>query len=328
MARVYLDQNKWISLLREQSDGNTGRNSSLARLRQLVEENEVVCPMSVIHLVETASASNRGGRVNDMFDLMLELSQNQMMAPFTVVRVEEIDTKVDEMMGRDASIDGKIVGQGLAFSVGGRHYDVVSDSGELDEEVREELVEAVESNWASESLLEDEEIRDSLGSREYEEKLVDRLEKIRCENEEQFNDNDNRRRQEVLGFFSEDVIPEVLRKIQSELISAPSDTINPQTDHEISQERLESEEYALEWIKDFPAIYTCVNLTVERDIQRHRDIQPNDLNDIMALSVAIPYCDIVVTENFWAHIASQVGVDELYDTEVSSNIEQVFDTFA
>jgi hypothetical protein len=112
------------------------------------------------------------------------------------------------------------------------------------------------------------------------------------------------------------------------LITAPSDTVNPQIDHGISQERLESEEYAFEWIQDFPAIYTHVNLTVERDIQRHRDIQPNDLNDIMALSVAIPYCDVVVTENFWAHIASQVGVDDLYNTEVTSNIEEVFETFA
>ena len=328
MARVYLDQNKWISLLREQSNGNTGSDSTIARLRQLVEENEVVCPMSVIHLVETASASNRGGRVDDMFDLMLDFSQNQMMAPFTVVQEDEIGTKVDEMLGRDASMDGKVVGQGLAFSLGGRHYHVSSESGELDEEVREELLEAVESDWASELLLEDEEIRDTLGSREYEEELVDRLEEIRNENEEQFSDNDNRRRHEVLGYFSEEVIPDVLQRFQRELITAPSDTVNPQTDHGISQERLESEEYAFEWIQDFPAIYTHVNLTVERDIQRHRDIQPNDLNDIMALSVAIPYCDVVVTENFWAHIASQVGVDDLYNTEVTSNIEEVFDTFA
>ena len=327
MARVYLDQNKWISLLREQSNGNTGNDSSLARLRQFVEETDVVCPMSVIHLIETASASNRGGRVDDMFDLMLELSQNQMMAPFTVVRDEEIDAKVDEMLGRDASMDGNVVGQGLAFSVGGRHYDVVSESGELNEEVRGELLEAVESDWASELLLDDEEIRDSLGSREYEEELVDRLEEIRSENEEQFNDNDNRRRHEVLGYFSEEVIPEVLRKVQVELITAPADTVHLQMDHGISQERLESEEYAFEWIQDFPAIYTHVNLTVERDIQRHRDIQPNDLNDIMALSVAIPYCDVVVTENFWAHIASQVGVDDLYNTEVASDIEEVFGAF-
>lgn len=284
--------------------------------------------MSVIHLVETASASNRDGRVDDMFDLMLELSQNEMMAPFTVVRDEEIDTKVDEMIGRDASMDGKVVGQGIAFSMGGRHYDVVSESGELDEEVRKELLETVESDWASELVLEDEEIRDSLGSREHEEELVDRLEEIREENEEQFNDNANRRKHEVLGYFSEEVIPEVLQKVQIELIIAPADSVNPQMDHRISQERLESEEYAFEWIQDFPAIYTHVNLTVERDLQQHRDIQPNDLNDLMALSVAIPYCDVVVTENFWAHIASQVGVDELYNTKVTSDIEEVFDKFA
>lgn len=184
----------------------------MARLRQLVGENEVVCPISVIHLVKTASASNKDRRVDDMFDLMLKLSQKEMMAPFTVVRGEEIDTKVDEMMGRDASMDDKVVGQGIAFSVGGRHYDVVSESGELDEEVREELLETVESDWASELVLEDEEMQDFLGSREHEEELVDRLEEIRKENEEQFNDNANRRKHEVLGYFSEEVIPKYCKK--------------------------------------------------------------------------------------------------------------------
>jgi len=44
--------------------------------------------------------------------------------------------------------------------------------------------------------------------------------------------------------------------------------------------------------------------------------------------VAIPYCDVVVTENFWAHIASQVGVDDLYNTEVESDVDEVFEPFA
>lgn len=315
--RVYLDQNKWISLLRN--------DSNLEKIRERVDDGEIVCPISLIHLVETASYSKANGSVDNMFDLMLEISQNYTMAPLTVVREEEIGNKVDEMLGRDTSMDGKVVGQGIAFSLGGRHYDVVSESGEIDEEIREKLLESVESEWASEFALNSEDIRETLGSREYEEELVDELEEIREENEKKFNDNSKRRKHEVVGYFQEYVIPEVLQRYWKELVTAPADTLNPNIDHGMSQERLESEEYAYEWIQDFRAVYTHVNLTVSRDLQKHRNIKPNDLNDIMALSVAIPYCDTVVTEGFWENLSSQSELGELYDTNVTSDIEDVFD---
>lgn len=323
--RVYLDQNKWISLLREHVNDADNDESMLSRLRELVEEGEIVCPLSLIHLIETASYSDDES-VDEMFDLMLDLSLNRTMAPMPVVREEEVETKADEWLGRDTSMEGKVVGEGLAFAVGGRHYDVVSESGELDDELRDELLDAVESEWASELLLESEELRESMGSREYEQELVEDLEEVREENEQNFDDNSERRKHEVMGYFRQFVIGDVIQRRLEELATAPAETIDSDLGHGVSQERLESEEYAWEWIQDFPAIYTHVSLTTARDLQSHRDIHPNDLNDIMALSVAIPYCDTVVTENFWTDLSRQVGLGELYDTNVTADMEDVFDS--
>lgn len=325
--RVYLDQNKWISLLKEHVNGVDGTESTLSRLRELVEEGEIVCPLSLIHLIETSSYSDKES-VDEMFDLMLDLSLNRTIAPMTVVRDEEIKNKVDEWTGRDSSIEGKVVGDGLAFALGGRHYDIVSESGELDDEIRSELLDAVESEWATSEILDSESVREEFGSREHEQEFVQELEEGRKENEETFEDNDRRRKHEVLGYFNEFVVPEVIQKQFQELAKMSNNEQRDILDHDIPMERLESEEYAWDWVKEFPAVYTHVSLTSERDLQKHRDIDGNDLNDIMALSVAIPYCDTVVTENFWTHLSQQVGLDELYDTNVTTDIEDAFDVVA
>jgi|SRR5271166_1888994 len=49
---------------------------------------------------------------------------------------------------------------------------------------------------------------------------------------------------------------------------------------------------------------------VEREMRRLRHANPqkqwdgNDLNDVTALSIAVPYCDVVVTERQWTHLAA------------------------
>jgi hypothetical protein len=57
---------------------------------------------------------------------------------------------------------------------------------------------------------------------------------------------------------------------------------------------------------------------------RHQDGQtkwePNDLEDLSALSIAIPYCDVVVTEKQWVHLARRAGLDSRLQTVVVANV--------
>lgn len=52
--------------------------------------------------------------------------------------------------------------------------------------------------------------------------------------------------------------------------------------------------------------------------QQHRQWSLHDLHDVIALSVAIPYCDVVVTENQWRHLAKTENLDREYNTRVVS----------
>lgn len=60
---------------------------------------------------------------------------------------------------------------------------------------------------------------------------------------------------------------------------------------------------------------------------RHRNVQQSwtasDLNDINALSGAVVYCDIVVTERQWAHHLNKEGLPQLHGTTVISDLKDL-----
>ena len=49
----------------------------------------------------------------------------------------------------------------------------------------------------------------------------------------------------------------------------------------------------------------------------------NDLNVLSALGITIAYCDIVVTERHWAHVAHVEGTDSRLQTTVISDLTEL-----
>lgn len=62
---------------------------------------------------------------------------------------------------------------------------------------------------------------------------------------------------------------------------------------------------------------------------RHENAQMGwnrgDLADMNALSVAIIYCDVVVTERRWTHLAARADLGERYGTKIFSSLEDLQD---
>jgi hypothetical protein len=71
----------------------------------------------------------------------------------------------------------------------------------------------------------------------------------------------------------------------------------------------------------FPTYYTHLDLILGRDEHRGRDIEANDLYDVMALAVAIPYTDVVVTEEFFAGVAYKQGLPDRFDSTVLTDLQ-------
>jgi hypothetical protein len=78
-----------------------------------------------------------------------------------------------------------------------------------------------------------------------------------------------------------------------------------------------------DFFENMPSLFCVFELTQRRDQLIQRLIDVNDINDIMALSMAIPYCDVVVTESMWKSIACQSGLDKKYRTVMLSSVQEL-----
>jgi hypothetical protein len=66
-------------------------------------------------------------------------------------------------------------------------------------------------------------------------------------------------------------------------------------------------------------------LVVQIEQQWSREIAGNDVCDIAALAVAIPYCDVMVTETLWERLWLAVPVRRKYKARVTSSLANVVD---
>lgn len=68
---------------------------------------------------------------------------------------------------------------------------------------------------------------------------------------------------------------------------------------------------------------------VERELRRARQSNPqqpwagNDLNDITALSITIPYCDVVVTERQWSAVINTRKINRRFNTTVLRDVRDL-----
>jgi hypothetical protein len=72
----------------------------------------------------------------------------------------------------------------------------------------------------------------------------------------------------------------------------------------------------IQFFQSMPTSYCLVELLFYRNMQSQRMVDPNDLNDIMSLSIALPYTDVVVTEKIWHTAILQTKLDRLRPTRV------------
>ncbi|MFF5586875.1 hypothetical protein [Streptomyces hygroscopicus] len=77
---------------------------------------------------------------------------------------------------------------------------------------------------------------------------------------------------------------------------------------------VQSREEIIDFIKSIPTrdVFSALRITRRRNKQKRWE--QHDFADLLTLSVAIPYCDVVVTEKQWCHITKQARLDTKYGT--------------
>ena len=74
-----------------------------------------------------------------------------------------------------------------------------------------------------------------------------------------------------------------------------------------------------------PTVDIEIALVVSRNEQWDKKVKANDSVDIAFLTIAIPYCDVIVTEKFWCSLIQRTKLDKKYNTVVLRDINNLLE---
>lgn len=325
---VFLDQRGWLDLGKERNGTLEPHKSSLEDVLNFVistaDAGAAIYPIDLTRLRETAGHPRPEHR-DEFFDFLFTVSNGYTVPPYEIVRKEEITWRLERLQGKAGYMTGRVVNKGAPHLFGGQNYHIGVTDPEThiedvisDEQLRE-MYGLIESRVMFDRLKDaDMEMFEMLADQSDWESMAEMLNETRAAHDGKYNENENRRRREKIRHYMADTIPEYffygLRDGLSlgELSADLSDYWSGAPDVDAAETFLQS----------FPAEYVFTELTHQRDIQG-AEWESNDVADVLTLSVAIPYSDVVVADKQFVDLAHRADLGEIYHTEILKDLHEL-----
>lgn len=309
--KVYLDQKDWINLARAYYNRPDGQRykAALQKIADAVENKKAIFPLSFTHVIETNKRRDLDSRKR-LASFMTEISQGNTIAPQTLMTLSELDYAIAIKYGTKIPKIKTVFGLGIPFAFGMKL--VIEDKNNVPVEPTDEMQQIIHdvltNKDASARILVGNDIKlvDSIKFlEENRRKHVKAAEEFRQKTKEY--DKRLLKRAYVanlmLGLYDD------LNKI----LIKHGQTIDAFL--KIGADQFEP------FFANVPSLDTEIDLATRRNEHWDKKIDGNDVSDITSLSVAIPYCDIVVTEVFWTNAVKFTGLDKKYNTQVVSSLD-------
>ncbi|MET9910354.1 hypothetical protein ABZZ74_26720 [Streptomyces sp. NPDC006476] len=331
---VYLDLNHWISLAKAATGHRTGEiyRPALTAVQEAASSGKYLFPLSLTHYMEMAGIQDPRQR-GDIADVMEDLSGFTTLLTNSHIARLEVEAALDRIFSVDSPhiADLNLLGHGIGHTMGmrGGLY-IRSATGDVTEEARAAWPDGPESFDAmladarqhlERSMLRgpaDAEVPE-LTANGWDPTVAKRSAEKRAESERQLAerlDNDpqywNRLRDVVQG-----------RYISLEII----DTLNKALiDRDKRIEDVVTDKDSIRAFADcMPSADVHTTLVEAAHRNREKSWEPNDVFDIDALSVAVPYCDIVVTERYASHVVNAAHLPQGMQTEVFPRLKDLME---
>jgi hypothetical protein len=309
---VYFDQKVWGSFVEE--DSNVESDAFLELTQKSVNDANFIYPISIENLIETVSHPDREF-TEEIYEIMTELSQNYTLRYLESVLNYEAVNYICSRHPLLLSLDMKstIIGKGLANVGGGWR---VTPEDAVNDEIREMFRKVVEDdNINREILLSDGMIEDAPGvTSEEKERYTERYRAKMRENDAEIDFNDDTDRS---IYITEVFERRMLIRLQHycKQLGFDSRRLIVETFNPYSFEQSYSK---------FPTFYTESNLSFTNESLSRREPEFNDILDITSLSVATPYCDVVVGERHFTGMLHRYDIGEQYDTKIFGSVMKFY----
>jgi hypothetical protein len=309
MKIVYLDQKDWIFLAKGYYDKSLKPNTEVCSLVLKASEEGVIFPLSIIHFQETLQHLNKERRER-LASFMVRVSKGYSISPCTVIMKMEIRQAIFRKVGLPVvDLRNTAIRHGISGMLGAKGELITKP--DFPPELKKELLDYMDSPSALLKLMTIPEISDYVRQiKEGDSEIIKKMEENRQQNAK-IKDKNLRYAACIASFWLETIIPE-MAKICYSLNLPPSILPKGSTQKEIT-----------ELFQSMPTAYCLFTLSQDRDQNMRRPIKETDLYDIWALSVAIPYCEIVLADSMFYSISRQAKLDEIYNTVILDSSEEL-----
>lgn len=308
---IYLDQNKWIdlALAYHQQPRGARFTATLLKIQAAVQQQAARFPLSDIHIIETMKMGDRARRQR-LAHMMAELSEGWTIAPPEQINSAELQMAIPAVLGRAVPIvRPQVFGRGIEFAFGQPIHTPAFVSALCSSNAEKRKLALHFLGLLLQSP--DEQLRKP-GIDHFHatmNALAGEADQIR--NLVRDRSKDVQQRAFAARFVYEHFRdrPDELRAILAPLGISLDEFFATLGKVGLAQ-----------LFADMPTADVALELRQQRHRQYDKVIEPNDLNDLSFLSVAIPYCDIVVTERQWVDLAKRKHLDQKYQTALISDL--------
>lgn len=300
---IYLDQNKWIQLARyytkrDTVDDEIGKILELVLKKSL--DGEWIFPLSFIHYNETRTRKQKEQRL-ELAKFMGIISRNWGIFPYGTYKKEELesnlkaDNKYSPIKHNPGCLFGKLYDYETILKKCGINL------SEFQAEKINEVIAGLNCFLYSMECRDNDEIINEL--------VDDNNFYAECYKELREEDNRHTISEQAklpvmfMQCFSADY-KEILDKLA------------------VTKEQKDNLAYQM-YQKQIPkSFYVNMNLTYYSKLKnKERKNHINDYKDIVSISQALPYCDVLITERYWSALIKEHGLDKKYNTIVSDNVK-------
>ncbi|MGO9900997.1 MAG: hypothetical protein ACLP0J_15190 [Solirubrobacteraceae bacterium] len=301
MKHVYLDQNQWSYLsLALRGEPRTPEDAAAGEaVKRSVADGTASFPLATAHVFETWK-QHRADKRQPLAQTMMEISRNDAIASPQQLLPPELDQALHRRFGRpDRPADVHPFGRGLRHLSGGVAPDPDRELVHYLRELHPDLDDIEITDWIDALLLAgpDENLPTAdVGQPDLQ--FGEGFAAAQAELQRRFK-QDGTRKDEIRRAVAVSMLMDIKEPLEAALGRAAV-TLDEFT--ALGRQGL------TDFMFDLPSRVALLELTWRQHADLQTKWKPNDLNDLVYLSAAIGYCDIVVTERRWNAMLAQIDV--------------------
>lgn len=318
---IYLDQNKWVDLGRAIIGRDDGKKyiDAYDKIKEKIKNDEWILPFSIIHLMETLDIGDEE-RKKRFSSILIDISKMNTMCSYRKIEKYEFLNSILKILGKpEIDINEYLFSKNIfhLMDLSVTDISVVAKNDKIKAEV-EKFLQSTQKKpemlYFLINLIEYKELKQS----NYTEWELAAIEQEQIKNDlfSKIKDDTMRFRIILAGkyIYKRDVYFNYIFNY-----------LKNQGLEEKDIKKIENyvQNHFEDYLTTIPSLYVSAKLTFQRYKNQSKAFHRNDIKDIVFLSTAIPYCDVIITERSWADYIKRENLDQKYNVKIFTDLNEL-----